>query len=234
MTKTERWDGGGRLRDAITIWHGGPGGIESFVAALQQRAEQMEVSIPGANRAMVQRYLGGAAEPSVGFLAHAADVLGCRAEWLAFDRGARTDEEEAARLGVTASLQPTLPEPEPIQASTPEEMLHERFPGFESLPAWAKENVREACRRIAEDQLSTRDLDETALERARIEEEMYAAFYVARALSVPLERPGVDWSFIWPHQRGLYAAAVAQGLMYAVPSPADRLVLDPGKRRAIG
>lgn len=89
MNDGQRWDGGHRLRDAIRDWHGGEEGIEAFVRALQERVAATGRKVPGANRAMVQRYLGNRATPSITFLAEAAELLGVRFEWLATGVGQR-------------------------------------------------------------------------------------------------------------------------------------------------
>ncbi len=96
MAETERWDGGDRLRQAIERWHGGPEGIEAFVKALKEHGSQTGEKILGANRAMVQRYLGNKAAPSIEFLREAAKVLRVRFSWLAIDDGPLA--EEAALL----------------------------------------------------------------------------------------------------------------------------------------
>lgn len=93
MADADRWDGGDRLRQAIEYWKGGPEGIEAFVRALQDHAKAKGAKIPGANRAMVQRYLGNKAAPSIDFLHEAAGVLGVRFPWLAVDEGPPTETQ---------------------------------------------------------------------------------------------------------------------------------------------
>jgi len=124
---------------------------------------------------------------------------------------------------------PMLPEVEQERSSAGiDEMLAREFRGYDDLPEWSREVVRAAVRRIAEDQLLTRSAelspDEAAIERDI--EEGEAAFYVAAALSEPLERPGTEWSGLWPTNRALYAAGIANALMALLPTPTERFMLD--------
>jgi transcriptional regulator with XRE-family HTH domain len=128
MNETGRWDGGERLRGAIEAWHGGPGGIDRFVEELQRS----HPGVPGTNRAMVQRYLGGRAAPSVAFLAAAADVLDHRFEYLALERGGRNDAEELARRALKESRQPEEPDQAQVR-ETLANLVRSRH-GFEPDP----------------------------------------------------------------------------------------------------
>lgn len=92
-TRELRWDGGDRLRDAIGVRMGWRGGVATFVRTLQEA----EPTVPGSNRAMVQRYMAGKAAPSLGFLDAAARILNVDFTWLALGRGRPTDDPWPAR-----------------------------------------------------------------------------------------------------------------------------------------
>jgi hypothetical protein len=78
-----------RLRGAIDKW----GGINRFAAEMEGRP------IRGTSRQMIYRYISRQrpTPPPIEFLEEAAEVLGVRVAWLAFDEGESTEEKEEAR-----------------------------------------------------------------------------------------------------------------------------------------
>lgn len=155
----------------------------------------------------IDTYLKGDSSPRLDFVREAAELLGVRAAWLAFEDGGKTEEEEKARQNVQTGIG------EPIRASTPGEMVAERFPMYGVLSPWAREVIREAVRRTAEAEL--RRGPHPPSEGIQREEHMRAAFHVGTVLSAALQ--------YWPtgelsdESRASYAATVAQGLMHLAP-----------------
>jgi len=77
--------------------------------------------VRGYTHPAIKRYLDDRAEPSLGFLRAAADVLGVRYPWLVVEQGAMTEEEEMERVAVAnltaAASQLHLPGPSPFEGS---------------------------------------------------------------------------------------------------------------------
>jgi transcriptional regulator with XRE-family HTH domain len=215
MPETERWDGGDRLRQAIERWHGGPEGIEAFVKALKEHASQTGEKFFGANRAMVQRYLGNKAAPSVEFLREAAKVLGVRFAWLAIKDGAPTEAEAAMRP--TNRLPP--------KRDVIEARMRAAFPQYDQLDYWVQAAPMDLvvalgldqaywARYLANDtaQLPTEKQTDAALHEA--------ASVIGSTLREVLERFRSDE----PDNRSLedYVLLMCQALKRLVPTPAER------------
>ena len=77
-----------RIEKAIAEKFGGS--IRAFQQALQERG------VRGSTYASVHSYVRGDATPGLEFVETAADVLGVRPEWLAFERGRPTQAEQDA------------------------------------------------------------------------------------------------------------------------------------------
>lgn len=72
-----------------------PEGRRRGLRLFQRKMEQLE-NVSGTSLSAIQSYLRGV-EPTRPFIEAAAEVLNVRAAWLAFDEGAPTQAEEAAR-----------------------------------------------------------------------------------------------------------------------------------------
>jgi hypothetical protein len=76
-------------------------GLRHFVRLMEERAAALADEgrpLAGASLTTVQGYVGGKVEPSMAFVAEAADVLGVRAAWLAFGDGPPTGQVGTAPL----------------------------------------------------------------------------------------------------------------------------------------
>lgn len=88
-----------RLKDQVGRWHdigehGRKGPPRAFAEELSGRLEGAKT---GATYRSVLNYMNGVETPSVEWIDAAADLLGVRRAWLAFEEGARTEEEELAK-----------------------------------------------------------------------------------------------------------------------------------------
>lgn len=87
-----------RLQQALHQWNPGTG-REPSIRQFQQELE-MRSGVRGTTYASVHSYFSGRApSPPLSFLEAAADILGVRAAWLAFDDGEMTEELETRRRG---------------------------------------------------------------------------------------------------------------------------------------
>lgn len=68
----------------------------------KKRIAEHAPDVPGTSLRAIQGYLRGDAEPTPAFIAAAAQLLGVRAAWLAWDHGAPTEEAESARRDTPA------------------------------------------------------------------------------------------------------------------------------------
>lgn len=107
---------GERLQTALEF---GGWRVLAFRDEMKERLEGTDAR--GYTHPAIKRYLDDRAEPSLGFLRVAADVLGVRYPWLAVEQGAMTEEEEMERMAVAAMTVTAsrihLSAPSPFEAS---------------------------------------------------------------------------------------------------------------------
>ena len=92
---------GERLGEYIGDGEGKAMSIRAFAKAMAQRNPRPS----GSTRAMIHRYLGGAAPPSE-FISAAAAILGINPAWLAFGVGQPTAAHAVAESTMTATAEP--------------------------------------------------------------------------------------------------------------------------------
>jgi hypothetical protein len=110
-------DLGNRLRIAIKR--------SRFENARRFSAELVQDQVRGASYGMLRNYMSGLSEPSLDFLAAAADALRVRREWLAWGEGPRTLAE-----------QPGVGERERMVDG-----IRAEFPAFSSVEEWQMDAV---------------------------------------------------------------------------------------------